>query len=180
MLASQSQRSEELSELYYTNQKIERSDPNFRVIPSVVHRFRPNYPCLTGITPLGLGDVVGDNVRDGHQYACGLHAITGMPIVYSFGCYRRQDYEKSLLTHRPDAVISIFELLPHMLVPDYQRGNKHFPLPETLSYIARSADDDDPSSFFIHSYTDSRTNYPLLIYLSEQPTLPCTHLSIHL
>ena len=128
------QRSEELSELYYTAQKMERNDQKFQLIPSVVHRFRPNYPCLAGTVPLGLGDVdsgdgSGATIRDGHQYACGLHAITGTPIVYSFGCYRRQDYEKSVLKHRPDAVIAIYELLPDMLVPAYQRGETYLPCP---------------------------------------------------
>ena len=124
MSPSETQQAEMLSELYYTNQKIERNDAKFPVIPSVVHKFRPNYPCLAGTIPLGSGDTVGSTIRDGHQYACGLHAITGTPSVYSFGCYRKQDYEKSLLQHRPDAVVSIFELLPDMLVPDYQRGDQ--------------------------------------------------------
>ena len=178
LTSSQSQRSEELSELYYVNQKMERSDPKFRLIPSVVHKFRPNYPCLAGTVPLGLGDSVGGTVRDGHQFACGLHSITGSPIVFSFGCYRRQDYEKSLLIHRPDAVISIFELLPDMLVPDYQRGDYLYLLFHTYRVLFF---EENPSSLLLFT----RTHVPHILFtlphfINNLPCLiPYTQLSVN-
>ena len=170
------QRSEELSELYYTAQKMERNDQKFQLIPSVVHRFRPNYPCLAGTVPLGLGDVgsgdgggSGATIRDGHQYACGLHAITGTPIVYSFGCYRRQDYEKSVLKHRPDAVIAIYELLPDMLVPAYQRGETYLPRPSSPSHTVL---EDTPSPLSRYSLLQ------ILLYAHLFFTYPSIYLYI--
>ena len=64
-------------------------------------RLKPNFPCVTGVTPLGGADKL--SVTDGHKFACGLHAVAGHPIIYSFGSNQKQDFELAILRLRPEA-----------------------------------------------------------------------------
>ena len=75
-----------------------------------------NYPCLYGVTPVGQDE--GVSVYDGHKFACGIHHIKSRPIVYSFGSNRQQDFEKSILFYRPDALVYTFEINPDHLPPE--------------------------------------------------------------
>lgn len=65
------------------------------------------------------------NVRiDGHKWICGLNAIKGNPVVYSFGSFGEQSFEVDLLKVRPDADINIFEIVPSRLPPQNERNPK--------------------------------------------------------
>jgi hypothetical protein len=100
-----------LGELYYENQKKERGcDRGLEII-----EFVPQFPCVRGIVPLGSD--ARDSVVDSHKFACGLHAISSAPIVYSFGSARNQLFETSLLKVRPDAKVFTFEIDPNGLPP---------------------------------------------------------------
>lgn len=65
------------------------------------------------------------NVRlDGHKWICGLEAIKGNPVVYSFGSFGDQTFEVDLLKVRPDADINIFEIISTRLPPLNERNPK--------------------------------------------------------
>lgn len=101
---------EHLAELYYRNQLKERVMPN---VPNNHSLITANYPCLYGITPIGLDTAA--SVIDGHKFTCGLHHVKSRPIVYSFGSNQQQDFEKSILFYRPDALVYTFEIQPDQL-----------------------------------------------------------------
>ena len=100
---------EHLGELYYEDQKDER----VYKIADDFNRMKPNFPCVHGVTP--LGNAGAESIRDGHKFACGLHAIDRAPIVYSFGSNQQQDFEEAVLRLRPDAKVYVFELVPSHL-----------------------------------------------------------------
>ncbi len=100
---------EYLGELYYEDQKDER----YYKISDDFNRMKPNFPCVHGVTP--LGNAGAESVKDGHKFACGLHAIEHSPIVYSFGSNQQQDFEEAVLKLRPDAKVYVFELIPSHL-----------------------------------------------------------------
>ena len=102
---------EHLGELYYDEQKDERVYNEAQDFAKV----KPNFPCVHGVTPLGSAD--RSSVVDGHKFACGLHAVSKSPIVYSFGSNQQQDFEMAVLRYRPDARIFVFELIESHL-PD--------------------------------------------------------------
>ena len=112
---------ESLGELYYEDQKKERlTMPALLVDP---YRFiKPNFPCIAGETPLGQSTAA--SVDDGHKFACGVNAIAGAPIVYSFGSNKKHDFELSVLTRRPDAKVHVFELIPGRLVSEAKRDKR--------------------------------------------------------
>jgi len=95
---------EKISELYYQAQKVER----FAVVHYDFLRVRSNYPCIYGVYP--IGDDSEGSVFDGHKFACGVKAINGPPIVYSFGSHLQFDFEMAILKLRPDAIIFTFEI----------------------------------------------------------------------
>lgn len=72
------------------------------------------WPCIAGMYPIGTWETEGD-MR--YRYTCGIHAIHGAPIVYSFGSNKEQEFELALLKLRPDAKIFIFDLNPDLLPP---------------------------------------------------------------
>lgn len=100
---------EKLGELYYDEQKDER----FYKVSDDFNRIKPNFPCIYGVIP--LGSEAKESILDGHKFACGLHAIIGPPIIYSFGSNRQQDFEEAILRLRPDAKIFVYELIPDHL-----------------------------------------------------------------
>ena len=105
-------RKEKLSELYFQHQLKQRiGEPTINSYTSI----DANYPCLYGITPIGQDDKA--SAEDGHKFACGIHHISSRPIVYSFGSNRQQDFEKSILFYRPDALVYTFEINPDHLPP---------------------------------------------------------------
>lgn len=89
------------SETFYNRQKLERRQDVGPDIAKLVSR----YPCIRGMVPVGT-------FNDGHKWVCGLHAIRGAPIVFSFGSFGQQDFELDLLTLRPDARVFVFEIMP--------------------------------------------------------------------
>ena len=106
-------RKEKLSELYFQHQLKQRiGEPTINSYTSI----DANYPCLYGITPIGQDDKA--SAEDGHKFACGIHHISSRPIVYSFGSNRQQDFEKSILFYRPDALVYTFEINPDHLPPE--------------------------------------------------------------
>lgn len=109
---------EKLGELYYDEQKDER----FYKVSDDFNRIKPNFPCIYGVIPLGSAD--RESVVDGHKFACGLHAIVGPPIVYSFGSNQQQDFEEAILRLRPDAQIFVYELKPDHLPPVARRDGR--------------------------------------------------------
>jgi hypothetical protein len=109
---------EHLGELYYQSQMKERSSK----IAEEFKRMNSNFPCVLGETPLGSADDA--SVDDGHKFACGIHAISGSPIVYSFGSNQQQDFELAVLNIRPDAKIFVFELIPTSLPPENVRDKR--------------------------------------------------------
>ena len=76
-----------------------------------------------GISPIGNNETT--SIEDGHKFACGLHAIRGSPVVYSFGSNQRQDFELGILELRPDAKIFVFEILEEQL-PRYRDPRIHY------------------------------------------------------
>ena len=109
-------RKEQLSELYFQNQLRERKSK------PALHSYTligANYPCLYGVTPIGQDDKA--SVNDGHKFACGIHHIKSRPIVYSFGSNRQQDFEKSILFYRPDALVYTFEIKANNLPNEGER-----------------------------------------------------------
>ena len=109
-------RKEHLSELYFQNQIRERnSEPAHHSYTLI----GANYPCLYGVTPVGQDE--GVSVYDGHKFACGIHHIKSRPIVYSFGSNRQQDFEKSILFYRPDALVYTFEIKANNLPNEGER-----------------------------------------------------------
>jgi hypothetical protein len=109
---------EHLGELYYDEQKDER----FYKVSDDFNRIKPNFPCVHGITP--LGSATKESIVDGHKFACGLHAVSGPPVVYSFGSNRQQDFEQALLRLRPDAKIFVYELIPDHLPEQSVRDDR--------------------------------------------------------
>ena len=110
---------EKLAESYYENQKKERDYKNPLNVDAM--RVGSNYPCLYGANVIGLNTAL--SILDGHKYSCGLNAIKGSPIIYSFGSDQRQDFELEILDLRPDAKIFVFEIDPSLMVPVNQRKN---------------------------------------------------------
>ena len=110
---------ERLAEAYYEHQKKEREYSN--PVNSDAMRVGSNYPCLYGTNVIGLNTAL--SILDGHKYSCGLNAIKGNPIIYSFGSDQRQDFELEILDLRPDAKIFVFEIDPSLMVPVNQRKN---------------------------------------------------------
>ena len=103
-------RKEHLSELYFQNQLQGRNrEPALHSYTLI----EANYPCLYGVTPVGQDDKA--SAQDGHKFACGIHHIKSRPIVYSFGSNRQQDFEKSILFYRPDALVYTFEIKANKL-----------------------------------------------------------------
>ena len=103
-------RKEQLSELYFQNQL------KGRTFEAVIHAYsliEASYPCLYGVTPIGQDSKA--SIFDGHKFACGIHHIKSRPIVYSFGSNRQQDFEKSILFYRPDALVYTFEIKANKL-----------------------------------------------------------------
>ena len=98
---------EKLGELYYQNQKVEREP--MRKWASDFHILTGNYPCIRGVTPIGLATAL--SVEDGHKFGCGIPYISGPPVVYSFGSHNQQDFETAIMQLRPDASIFTFELV---------------------------------------------------------------------
>jgi hypothetical protein len=94
-----------LGELYYTAQMEERTLKFSKDFVSV----GANFPCILGTFPIGSSSKEG--ILDGHKYLCGLHMISGPPIVYSYGSHRDVAFEKAFLYLRPDAKIFVFEIL---------------------------------------------------------------------
>lgn len=89
------------SDHFYSRQKIERKKDVGPDISKLISR----YPCIRGLVPVGTFD-------DGHKWVCGLHAIRGAPVIFSFGSFGQQDFELDLLRLRPDAKVFIFEIMP--------------------------------------------------------------------
>lgn len=100
-----------LGELYYANQKKERNCERGKELIELV----PQFPCVRGITPIGTD--AKDSIIDGHKFACGIHAISSAPIIYSFGSAKHQQFELSLIQLRPDAQIYTFEIDAAQLPP---------------------------------------------------------------
>ena len=67
-----------------------------------------NFPCIKGVIPAGCDNE--ECVMDGHKFLCGLHKISGSPIIYSFGSHKQVEYEKALLKWRSDSKIFVYEL----------------------------------------------------------------------
>lgn len=109
---------EGLGELYYADQKDER----YYRIAEDFQRLKPNFPCVLGVTPLGNAGKA--SIDDGHKFACGLHAISEKPIIYSFGSNQQQDFEQAVLRYRPDAQIFVFELIASHLPAESLRDSR--------------------------------------------------------
>jgi len=62
-----------------------------------------NFPCIKGVIPVSCDNE--ECVMDGHKFLCGLHKISGSPIIYSFGSHKQVEYEKALLKWRSDSKI---------------------------------------------------------------------------
>ena len=107
-----------LAELYYQHQLRERNDLHFNSYRDI----GANYPCIYGENPVGLDTHA--SVNDGHKYACGLLHIKSKPIIYSFGSNRQQDFEKSILSYRPDSLIYVFDIKASNLPPVTDRDPK--------------------------------------------------------
>ena len=75
-----------------------------------------------GVIPLGSDST--ESVFDGHKFSCGIYAIQGPPIVYSFGSFRNQEFELAFLRLRPDAKIYVFEIDPKNLPPENVRHER--------------------------------------------------------
>ena len=103
-------REEHLSEMYFQNQLRERTLGPHNDPYSLIGA---NYPCLYGVTPIGHDSPL--SAWDGHKFACGIHHIKSRPIVYSFGSNMQQDFEKSILFYRPDALVYTFEIKANKL-----------------------------------------------------------------
>ena len=103
---------EHRAELYYQNQKIER---DIDTQMTFYHNIGANFPCMYGTFALGLE--TAKSIVDGHKYGCGIDKIPSVPVVYSFGSNKQQDFEKSFLQYRPDAKIFVFEITRHNLPP---------------------------------------------------------------
>jgi hypothetical protein len=108
---------ETIAEKYYNRQKSERS----RVTDDFIH-FNPNFPCVLGETP--LGEDTPRSVEDGHKFGCGIPFISSVPIVYSFGSNRQQDFEASILRIHPNARIYTFELVESHIPAPHERNPK--------------------------------------------------------
>jgi hypothetical protein len=113
---------EKLAESYYEAQKDER----FMKIAEDFKKVGSNFPCIFGEIPIGGSNAEG--IDDGHKYTCGVHLISGEPIVYSFGSCKDQGFELALLDLRPDAKIFVFEIDPKMLPEDRHPNITYFPL----------------------------------------------------
>ena len=98
------ERLEDLAEAYYEAQKAERTEP---WSPALMN-YGANWPCLYGTFPIGENTTT--SIDDGHKFGCGIHRITGPPIVYSIGSDLRQDFEIGMLSLRPDSIIHIYEI----------------------------------------------------------------------
>lgn len=84
-----------------------------------------NFPCIRGVTPIGLP--TPQSIGDGHKFGCGIQAISGNPIVYSFGSNKEQDFELAFKKIRPDAEVHTFELVADNLPDDKDRDeNLHY------------------------------------------------------
>jgi hypothetical protein len=79
---------EKIGELYYQSQIRERS----KVVNNDFLKVRSNFPCIYGVYP--IGDESHASVEDGHKFSCGIKAISGPPIVYSFGSHLQFDFDK--------------------------------------------------------------------------------------
>ena len=81
-----------LSEAVYQHQIGERTT----TMPAQVDRLAAAWPCFFGESLLGdIRSGKGTNpdnstFRDGHKFACGLGAISGNPVVFSFGSHGDQ------------------------------------------------------------------------------------------
>mmetsp|Transcript_637 Transcript_637/g.1101 ORF Transcript_637/g.1101 Transcript_637/m.1101 type:complete len:293 (+) Transcript_637:1-879(+) len=102
---------ENRADSYYWEQLDERSVQ----MAADFKRIGANFPCIMGTYPVGGNDAQG--IADGHKYICGMHAITGQPIVYSYGSHQDHAFELAFLSLRPDAKIYIFEIFADMLPP---------------------------------------------------------------
>ena len=98
---------ESRSDHFYALQKNERRDGS-QVVGPDISKMISRYPCIRGMVPVGTQD-------DGHKWVCGMHAIRGAPIVFSFGSFGLQDFELEFLKLRPDARVFIFEIMPDRL-----------------------------------------------------------------
>jgi len=107
-------RQEKLAELYYQNQKGERHQRMGGDYPYI----NANYPCIYGEN--AIGEPSPQSAFDGHKYACGITEIAGVPIVYSFGSNKRQDFEIGVLAIRPDSRVFVFEIDPAEMVPSHE------------------------------------------------------------
>ena len=92
-------------------------------------RVSPDFPCVRGVVPLGFDTV--ESAEDGHKFACGISYIRHKPLVYSFGSYRKQDFELAFLKHRPDAQIFTFDIADAHLPRTIERH------PSSISYIVQ-------------------------------------------
>mmetsp|Transcript_23556 Transcript_23556/g.23756 ORF Transcript_23556/g.23756 Transcript_23556/m.23756 type:complete len:352 (+) Transcript_23556:49-1104(+) len=109
-----------LAELYHKHQLDERYIDK-RTHSDLVN-INPNFPCVYGTTPVGLD--TPQSVSDGHKFLCGVRYISGPPIVYSFGSFKRDDFEKGFLSIRPDAEIHVFELISSNLPKENDRDER--------------------------------------------------------
>eukprot|EP01041_Mallomonas_annulata_P003811 gene3811-7584_t len=109
------------SDLYYQNQKAERLSNENRMMGEYLH-INPNFPCIFGANAIGTDHKL--SIEDGHKYACGLHVISGRPIVYSFGSNQQVDFEEGILDIRPDADIHIYEINKLNIPPPKSRHHK--------------------------------------------------------
>ena len=107
-----------LNDLYYQNQLKERGCDRGKELLDLV----PQFACTRGVIPIGSSTL--ESVVDGHKWACGVHAISSAPIVYSFGSAKNQVFEESFLKLRPDAKIFVFEIkaeaLPAERIPSVE------------------------------------------------------------
>ena len=100
---------ERLGELYYENQKetyaINKMGPLIEL--------NPTFPCVRGVVPIGLDTAA--SIFDGHKFGCGIKDIKGPPIVYSFGCNLKMDFEDAIKQLRPDARIFTYEIMANRI-----------------------------------------------------------------
>lgn len=148
---------EKLGELYYQSQKVERDRK--KQWAADFHILTGNYPCIRGVTPIGLE--TPESIEDGHKFGCGIHAISGPPIVYSFGSHKQQDFETAIKQLRPDSSIYTFELVADMIpaVADRVPGVQFFNI--GLGYVKSKIGEPSIFKSFIeimnmlnHTYVD--------------------------
>jgi hypothetical protein len=93
--------------------KVMRGNPNF------INMFNHLYPCILGITPVGADNEAG--ISDGHKFVCGLSHVTMPAVIYSFGSFRDDGFERALLALKPNVKIFIFELKKENMVREDRR-----------------------------------------------------------